>query len=95
MQVQENFLEDRLPQGLNLLKQLDLEGGGPCTTTRSEYVEGVVVGDGGGEAAIENHLHRLPNHLHEDYDVLFPSPFRYQDHRLPGRLLCDDPVSEC
>ena len=69
------------------MKQLDLKGGGPCTTTHLESVEGVVVGDGGGEAAIENHRHRLLDHLHESYAVVVPSPFRDQDHRLPVRLL--------
>ena len=49
-------MEDRLPQGRNLLKQLDLEGGGPRTATCPESVEKVVVGDGGGEAAIEPKL---------------------------------------
>ena len=87
-------MENRLPQGRNLLKHLDLEGGGPCTATHPESVEGVVVGDGGSEAAVKNNRHRLPNHLHEAYAALVPSPFRDQDHRLPGRLLCDDPVLE-
>ena len=48
-------MEYRLPQGRNLLEQLNLEGGGTRTATRPEYVEGVVVGDGGSEATIESH----------------------------------------
>ena len=87
-------MEDRLPQGRNLLKQLDLEGGVPRTVTRPESVEGFVVVDGGSEAAIENHRHYLPNHLHKAYVTLVPSPYWYQDHRLPGRLLRNDPVLE-
>ena len=87
MQVQEDCVEDRLPQGPNLLKHLDLKGDSPCTVTRPEYVEEVVVGDGGSEAVIKNHRHLLSNHLHEDYAAVAPSPFWYQDHRLPGRLL--------
>ena len=55
-------------------------------------MEGVMLGDGSGEAAIENHRHRLPDHLHEAYAAVVPSPFRYQDHRLPGCLLYDDSV---
>ena len=47
-------MEYRLPQGRNLLEKLDLEGGGTRTATRPEPVEGVVVGDGGGESAIFN-----------------------------------------
>ena len=35
-----------------LLKQLDLEGGGPRAATCPEPMEYVVEGDGGGEAAI-------------------------------------------
>ena len=80
-------MEDRLPQGHNLLKQIDLKGGIPRTATRLESVEGVVVGDSDGEAAIENHRHRLPYHLHKAYAPLVPSPFWYQDHCLTGRLL--------
>ena len=41
-----------LPQGLNLMKRLELEGGSPCTATRPESMEEVVLGDGGGEAVI-------------------------------------------
>ena len=52
-----------------------------------------MVGDGGGEAAVENHRHRLPDHLHEAYVALVPSPFRDQYHLLPGRLLRKDSVS--
>ena len=80
-------MEDRLPQVRNLLNQIELQGGGPRTVTHPESVEEVVVGDGDDKAAIENHCHCLPNHLHEAYAALVPSPFRYQDHRLPGRLL--------
>ena len=50
---QEDRMEDHLPQVRNLLKQLDLKCGSPCTATRPESVEGVVRGDAGGEAAIE------------------------------------------
>ena len=87
-------MEDRPPQGCNLLKQLDLKGGGARTTTCPEFVEEVVVSDGGGEAAIDNHRHRLPNHLHKAYSTVVPYPFWDQDHRFLGRILCDDPVLE-
>ena len=87
-------MEHCLPQGYNLLEQLDLESGFPCTATRLEPVKGVVLGDGGGEAAIENHHHRLPYHLHKAYTAVFPSPFWDQDNCLPGRLLREDSVSE-
>ena len=60
--------------------QLDLEVGVPLTATCPEFVEEFVVGDGGGEAAIENHRHHLPNHLHEAYAEVVPSPFQYQYH---------------
>ena len=73
-----NRVEYCLPQVRNLLNQLDLRGGGPRTTTRPESVEGVVVGDGGGEAAIENHRHRLLYHLHKAYSAVVPSPFQDQ-----------------
>ena len=46
-------MENRLPQSRNLLKQLDLNGGGPRTATHPESVEGVVVGDGGGDGSGE------------------------------------------
>ena len=45
-------MKELLPQGRNLLKQLEIEGDGPRTATCPESVEEVVVGDGGGEAAI-------------------------------------------
>ena len=54
-------------------------------------MEGVVVGDGGGEAAIENHRHRLPHNLHETYSVAVAAPFRGYYHHLPGCLLHNDP----
>ena len=57
-------MDYRLPQVRNLLDQLDLEVGGPCTANHPEPVEGVVVGDGGSEAAVENHHNLLPDHLH-------------------------------
>ena len=53
-----------------------------------------MVGDGGSEAVIENHCHCLPNHLHEAYVTVVPSTFWDTDHRLPGRLFYDDPVSK-
>ena len=84
----------RLPQVRNLLRQFDLEGGGPHTATRLESVEGVVVVDGGGESAIENHHHCLPDHLHEAYAVVVLYPFWDQYHRLTGSLLLKDSVSE-
>ena len=86
-------MEYFLPQGHNLMEQLNPEVGVPHTATRLEPVEGVVVFDGNGEAAVENHRHHLPDHLHEAYAELIPSPFWYQDHRLPGRLLHKDYVS--
>ena len=36
---------------------------------------------------VENHRHRLPDHLHEAYAAVIPSTFQDQYHRLPGRLL--------
>ena len=82
-------MEDRLPQGRNLLKQIDLEGGGTRTATRPEYVEVVVVGDVGDEAAIENHRQRLLDHLHGAYAAVVLYHFQDQDHRLPSYLLCE------
>ena len=67
---------------------------GPRTATSPEPVEGVVVGDGGSEAAIENHHHLLPYHFHEAYATVVPSPFWDQDHRMPGRLLRKDSFPE-
>ena len=80
-------MKHRLPQGRNLLEQLDLEGGGPRTATCPEPMEGELVVDEGGEVAIENHRHRLTYHLHEAYVVVFTSTFWNQYHRLTGRLL--------
>ena len=57
VQVQDDRTEDHLPQGRNLMNQLDLKGGGTHTANRPESVEEFVVGDGGGEAAIDNHRH--------------------------------------
>ena len=71
-----------------MINKLDLKGGGPCTATRPESMEGVVVGNGGGEEAIENHRHCLPNQLHEAYTAVPNPPFQDQHHRLPGGLLC-------
>ena len=68
-------MDQCLPQVHNLLNQLDLGGGGPRTATRLESVEGVVLGDGGGETTIENHRHCLLYHLHKAYSAVFPSPF--------------------
>ena len=87
-------MEDRLPQGCNLLKQIELEGGGPCTVTHPESMEEVVVGDVGGEVVIKNHRHRLPDHLHEAYVTIVPPPFWYRDHRMPGLLLWYYSVAE-
>ena len=69
-------MEHCLPQGYNLLEQLDLEGDGPRTATRTEPVEGVMVGDGGDEATIENHRHFLPHHLHKAYSAVVTPPFQ-------------------
>ena len=88
-------MEHRLPHGRNLLEQLDLEGGGPRTSARLEPVDGVVVGDGDGEAAIENHCHCLPHHLHETYDVVVIYPFQYQYHRLTSHLIRKYSFLEC
>ena len=57
-------MEHRLPQGRNLTKQINLEGSSPRTGTLPEPVEGVVLGDGGGEAVVENQRHCLPHHHH-------------------------------
>ena len=73
-------MEGRLHQRRNLMEQLELEGGGLHTANHPEYVEEVVLGDGGGEAAIKNHHHRLPNHLYEAYAVVVSSHFQDQDH---------------
>ena len=69
-----NRVEYCLSQVCNLLNQLDLGGGVPRTATHPESVEGIVVGDGGGEAAIENHRHRLTYHLHKAYSAVAPPP---------------------
>ena len=69
-------MELRFPHFCNMLKQFDLEGCGPHSASRPELMEGVVVGDVGGEAVIEYHYHRLPHHIHKTYAALFPSPFR-------------------
>ena len=52
VQVQEDHVQDLLPQGRKLLKQLGLKGGGACTATCPEPMEEVVVGDGGCETSI-------------------------------------------
>ena len=52
VQVQKDFVEDRFPHGHNLLKQFDLEIFGPCAASHPEPMEGIMVGDGGGEAVI-------------------------------------------
>ena len=88
-------MDHRLLQGRNLLEQVYLKGGGPHTTTCPEPVDIFVVGDGGSEAAIENHHHRLSHHLHEAYAAIVTSPFWYQDHPLPGRLLRELSFPEC
>ena len=80
-------MEDCLPHGRNLLKQFDLEGLGPCTLSCTEPTKEVVVDDGGSEASIEDHLHRLPHHLNKIYATVVTYPFWDQDHRLPGLLL--------
>ena len=77
------------------MEKLDLEGGGPRNANRPEPVEGVVLGDGGGDAAIKNRHHCLPDHLHEAHAAVVPSHFRDHDHCLPGRLLHKDSFLEC
>ena len=52
MKVQEDHVQDFLPQGCKLLKNLGLKGGGTCAATHPKYVEEVVEGDGGCEPAI-------------------------------------------
>ena len=74
-QVLEYRVEYRLPHCRNLLKQFDLEVGGPHITTRSETMEGFVVGDRGGEVAIENHHHHLPQLFHQTYATVVKYPF--------------------
>ena len=46
-----------------------------------------MVGDGGGEAMIENNRHRLPHHLHETYAAVVTSPVQDQDHHMLTHLL--------
>ena len=72
----------------NLIKQFDLKGCIPCTASLPEPIEGFMVGDGGDEAAIEYHHHRLPHRLHNTYAALVPSLFRDYYYHLPGSLLC-------
>ena len=76
VQVQGYHMEDCLPHVHNLLKQFDLKGGSTRTATLPKPMEGFMVGDGGGEAEIENHRHRLPHHLHETYSTVVTSPFQ-------------------
>ena len=51
-EVQEDHVDNLLPHGCKLLKQIGLEGGGPRAATCPEAMEGVVVGYGGCETAI-------------------------------------------
>ena len=68
-------MEDRFPHGHNMLENFDLEGCGPHAAYRPEPMEGVVLGDEGGEAMIYYNLHRLPHHLHKIYAASVISPF--------------------
>ena len=52
VQVQEDHVQDLLPQGRYLLKQLGLEGDDTCATTRPKYMEEVMEGDGVREQSI-------------------------------------------
>ena len=55
-------MEGRLHQRRNLMEQLELEGGGLHTANHPEYVEEVVLGDGGGEGfPVANH--RVYHHI--------------------------------
>ena len=46
LQVKEYGMEDSLPHGNDLLKQLCLDGGGPCSSTRSKSMQSVLELDG-------------------------------------------------
>ena len=57
------------------MEHFDLKGGGPCTPTHLEFMEGAVLDGGDSEAAIYNHRHCLPHHIHETYSALVSAPF--------------------
>ena len=87
MQIQKYHVQDILPQGHYLLKQIGLEGGGTCAATRPETMEEVVEGDGGREPDILNRRHYLPHHLHKANLPVVRLPLGNQDHSLPRGLL--------
>ena len=99
-------LEVKLPQQVSALREavlhaifLDLHKSYDALDRSRclEPIEVVMVGDGGGEAVIKNHRHRLPHQLHKtyNYSTLVTPPFRYQDHCLSGRSLCESSFPEC
>ena len=46
------------------MDQFGLEEGSTCTANRPEFVDHVMKGDGGSDAAVDNHRHHLSHHLH-------------------------------
>ena len=60
------------------MNHFNIEGGGPCIATRPEPMKGVIVGDGGSEAEIDNHRYCLSQHLHKAYAGVVAAPFQDQ-----------------
>ena len=49
-----------LPHGCQILEQLGLEGGGPCSSTLSEAMEGIMIDNDQNELAVDNPRHGIP-----------------------------------
>ena len=66
VQFKEDGMEDILPHGNDLLKQLCLDGVGPCSSTRSESMQSVFELDGKKLPEIDDSGYRLTQNLYHD-----------------------------
>ena len=84
-QVEEDGMEDRLLCGNDLLKQLFLEGGIPCSSPRAKYVKSVMELDGRRYPDIDDARYCLSKYLHQTNP---PEVGAYyledHHHHLPG-----------
>ena len=84
-QLEEYGIDDRLSCGNELLKQICLEGDGPCSSPHVKFMQSVMELDGRRYPAIDDYGYHLPQDFHQanTYEVS-ASPLGDHHHRLLG-----------